>query len=311
MPVVSKHRGVHEELGQCLAEFIWVFCGVAEGLHIFAKAIPILKKSADMGSRLPKPEFASSVKQKAVEFKPKFSEESAIELRFDSQNSSFQNSPIARKKRSLSLPVLSVDCILGLLKESKEKGSEVYVKLKDSHLEQRKTFRLGLGDWGNFYENWCDHLQTSYLELLEKQRHEQEDALHQASLEVLQDFDTTEKELEDSLRLYISHPEIAQGLLDMNDFQTQRFVKISVEHLFEILHFRTERAETLRRSLSFASTQMRLLLIKSVVEDETVLQYGYDDLALSGSIKSACEEMDLVWQERLEELQVRFSVACS
>mmetsp|Transcript_19793 Transcript_19793/g.36490 ORF Transcript_19793/g.36490 Transcript_19793/m.36490 type:complete len:247 (+) Transcript_19793:1323-2063(+) len=245
-----------------------------------------------MGSRLPKPEFTRTTKEKTVDFRSKFLEESAVELKEDcSPNSSSRNSPIAsRKNKSLSLPVLSVDCILSLLDRSKDKGAEAYQKVKSKHLRERKLFRTTLGDWGVQYEGWCELIQNNYMELLDRQYKEQE--------------------LQDSLKLYMSHPEIAQGLHDMNEFEPASKIKFPLTELFQILHFRTERAEELRGSLDIIGKQRRLMIIKAVVEDETVMRFGHDDLELSWSIRAASEDLDATWQVRLSQLQERFSATC-
>jgi len=265
-----------------------------------------------MGSRLPKPEFTRTTKEKTVDFRSKFLEESAVELKEDcSPNSSSRNSPIAsRKNKSLSLPVLSVDCILSLLDRSKDKGAEAYQKVKSKHLRERKLFRTTLGDWGVQYEGWCELIQNNYMELLDRQYKEQEDVLHEASLEVLKEYDVTEQELQDSLKLYMSHPEIAQGLHDMNEFEPASKIKLPLTELFQILHFRTERAEEMRGSLDIIGKQRRLMIIKAVVEDETVMRFGHDDLELSWSIRAASEDLDATWQVRLSQLQERFSATC-
>lgn len=266
-----------------------------------------------MGSRIPKPDVIRTEKEKTVEFKSRFLDESQIQLKNDSSpNTSRRSSPVrTRTNRSLSLPVLSVEYLLSLLRASRVKGSEAYSQLLESQILNRKQFRLGLGQWGNQFEDWCEGLQEGYLELLDSQCRDQEHAMHQASLEVLKDFDVTEKELEESLRLYISHPEIAQALVDLNDFEPHIKIKLPMSELFQVLYFRTERAEELNNSLSLMNKQKRLQLIKCVVEDETIMRYGYDDLELSWSIKTACEDMDEVWQDRLRQLQERFAATCS
>jgi hypothetical protein len=267
-----------------------------------------------MGSRIAKPEVARAGNPKTVEFKSKFLEESAIELKQDcSPPSSHRSSPIAsRKGRSLSLPTLSVDALINLLQVSRDKGSVVVRKLKEKHISERRKFRLGLGDWGNLYEEWCEELQTSYLKLLETQYKEQEDFLHTESLKVLEENQISETELQESLKLYMFQPEVAQALSSMNEFEPYSMIKLPLSELFQILCFRTERAEDLKNSLIYSNSQTRLLLIKGIVEDETIKRFGYDDLELSWSIKTASEDLDTVWESRLLQLQGRFSDAiCS
>jgi hypothetical protein len=267
-----------------------------------------------MGSRITKPEIARASNQKVVEFKTKFLEESAIELKLDcSPASSNQSSPVAsRKGRSLSLSTLSVEALLNLLEVSRDEGSLVVRKLKEKHISERKNFRLHLGDWGNLYEEWCEELQTSYLKLLETQYKEQEDTLHTASLKVLEENDISEKELQDSLKLYMLQPEVVQALSDMNEFEPHSMFRLPLSELFQILCFRTERAEDLRRNLVYSNSQTRLLLIKGIVEDETLKRFGYDNLKLRWSIKTASKDLDTVWESRLLQLQERFSDAiCS
>lgn len=205
---------------------------------------------------------------------------------------------------------LSKETLIAFMQYSKGEGAKVYYRVIAEQRRVREEFMLRYRDWGNGYDRLCKALQRELAELIVQQKRELDEALRREGESLLQRQQITELMLESSLREYLSDSLIQQLVSDANSYPPPQVLSLSLERLYELFAYRTNRARTLRRCLPPMEPEKQIVVLLVLIADDTFKKFEITDEQANWAFNHAKVERDSAYVQRFSSLQRDFDEAC-
>ena len=179
--------------------------------------------------------------------------------------------------QEIEMNLLTKVNLLTVLSELKKHTQGKYFELKQAQREEREEFMQRHAEWGNTYALLCSSLKESFNRLVIRQTATLEESVQKLSQELLELVGVTKELFEASILHYAQDAAVVQAMEEVNLRMKASPSVSNLTEILEICRFRSSLYEELSCAVKHPVSHSKHLIIKTLVSDETMKNFGLED----------------------------------